>query len=99
MKSIPIQFLTLVNMFIDSSAYTTVSQASLVISQLIFLNFKMVPGCYSIAFRRDNLDHETPLKFYNSLKMISDARPKILIEHRYNINILGGVVSVYLVSI
>ena len=74
-------------MFIDSPAYNTVSLVSLVIAQLIFSNFKMVPGRYSIAFRRDNLDRETPLKFYKSLKMISDARPKILIENSHSLGL------------
>ena len=36
LKSTPIQLLTLVNMLIDGPACTTVSQASLLIAQLIF---------------------------------------------------------------
>ena len=49
-------------MFIDGSACTTVSQASLSIAQLILSNFKQAPGRNAAAFRRDNLVHKEPLK-------------------------------------
>ena len=53
LKSIPIQLLTLVNMFIDGPTCTTVSQASLLIAQLIFSNFKQAPGHNAPVFCRD----------------------------------------------
>lgn len=49
-------------MFIDDPARTTVIQAFLSITQLIFSNFKQASGRNVTAFRRDNLDYETPLK-------------------------------------
>ena len=61
--------------------------SSLSISQLIFSNFKMAPGRNATAFRRDNLEHETPLKFCNSLKMLSDARSKILVENSHSLGL------------
>ena len=73
LKSIPIQILTLVNMLTYGPACTTVSQGTLSIPQFILSNFKQVSGYNATTFCRDNLDHETPLKLYNSLKMISDA--------------------------
>ena len=87
LKSIPIQLLTLVNMLIDGRACTTVSQASLSVAQLIFSSFKQVPGRNAAAFCRDNLDHETPLKLYNSLKMISDERSKKLVENSHGLGL------------
>ena len=87
LKLIPIQLLTLVNMLIDGPACTTVSQASLSIAQLIFSNFKQAPGHNAAAFRRDNLDHETPLKLYYCLKMISDARSKKLVENSHSLGL------------
>ena len=84
LKSIPIQLLTLVNMLVDGHACTTVSQVSLSIAQPSFSNFKQAPGCNATAFRKDNLGHETPLKLYGSLKIISDARPKKLVENSHN---------------
>ena len=74
-------------MLIDDPACTTVSQASLSIVQLIFSNFKQVPGSNAAAFCRDNLDHETPLKLYNSLKMISGTRPKKLVENSHRLGL------------
>ena len=87
LKSIPIQLLTLVNMLIDGPACTTVSQASLSIAQLIFSNFKQAPGHNAAAIHRDNLDHETPLKLYYCLKMISDARSKKLVENSHSLGL------------
>ena len=87
LKSIPIQLLTLVNMLINGRACTRVSQASLSIAQLIFSNFKQAPGCNAAAFRRDNLDHETPLKLFNSLKMISDKRSTKLVENSHSLGL------------
>ena len=87
LKSISIQLLTLVNMLIDGPTRIAVSQASLSIAQLIFSNFKQAPGRNAAAFRRDNLDHETPLKRYNSLKMISDARSKKLVESSHSLGL------------
>ena len=62
MRSTHVQLLTLVNMFFDFPARTTVSQAFLSIAQLIFLNFKQASGRNATAFRRNDLDCETPLK-------------------------------------
>ena len=53
LKSIPIQLLTLVNMLIDGPTCTTVSQASLLIAQLIFSNFKQAPDHNATLFFRD----------------------------------------------
>ena len=58
------------NIVTDGPACTTVSQASSSVAQLIFSNFEQAPGRNTAVFRRDNLDIETPLKLYNSLKMI-----------------------------
>ena len=80
LKSIPIQLLTLINMLIDGSACTTVSQASSSIAQVMFSGFKQAPGCNATGFCRDNIDHETPLKIYESLKMILNAKSKKLVE-------------------
>ena len=87
LKSISIQLLTLVNMLIDGPTRTAVSQASLSIAQLIFSNFKQAPGRNATAFCRDNINHETPLKRYNSLKMISDARSKKLVESSHRLGL------------
>ena len=83
LKLIAIQLLKLVNMLTDDSACATVSQASLSIAQLIISNFKQAPVCDASAFRRDNLDHETALKLYNSLKMISNTRSKKLVQNSH----------------
>ena len=77
-------------MLIDGSACATVSQASLSIAQLIFSNFKQASGGNAAPFRRDNLDHEASLKLYNFLKMILDARSKILIDSNSNSLIVIG---------
>ena len=83
LKLIAIQLLKLVNMLTDDSACATVSQASLSIAQLIISNFKQAPVRDASAFRRDNLDHETALKLYNSLKMISNTRSKKLVQNSH----------------
>ena len=83
LKLIAIQLLKLVNMLTDDSACATVSQASLSIAQLIISNFKQAPVRNASAFRRDNLDHETALKLYNSLKMISNTRSKKLVQNSH----------------
>ena len=83
LKLIAIQLLKLVNMLTDDSACATVSQASLSIAQLIISNFKQAPVRDVSAFRRDNLDHETALKLYNSLKMISNTRSKKLVQNSH----------------
>ena len=70
-------------MLTDDSACATVSQASLSIAQLIISNFKQAPVRNASAFRRDNLDHETALKLYNSLKMISNTRSKKLVQNSH----------------
>ena len=44
-------------------------------------------NCNATAFRRDNLDHEIPLKLYDSSKMILDARSKKLIENSYSLGL------------
>ena len=49
-------------MFIDDPARTTVIQAFLSITQLIFSNFRQASGRNVTAFRRNNFDYETPLK-------------------------------------
>ena len=74
-------------MLIDGPVCTTVSQASLSISQLVFSNFKQTPGYNAAAVCRDNLDHETPLKLYNSLKMISDRRSKKLVGNSHSLGL------------
>ena len=71
---------------IDTHSIINISEASLSIAQIIFSNIKQTPGHNAIAFRRDNLDHEILLKLYDSLKIISDARSKKLVE---NIHSLG----------
>ena len=83
LKLIAIQLLKLVNMLTDDSACATVSQASLSIAQLIISNFKQAPVRDASAFCRDNLDHETALKLYNSLKMISNTRSKKLVQNSH----------------
>ena len=70
-------------MLIDGPACATVSQAS-------FSNFKQASGGNAAPFRRDNLDHEASLKLYNFLKMILDARSKILIDSNSNSLIVIG---------
>ena len=47
----------------------------------------MAPGRNATAFRRDNLEHETPLKLCNSLKMVSDARSKKLVENSHSLGL------------
>ena len=47
----------------------------------------MVPGRNATAFRKDNLEHETPLKLCNSLKMVSDARSKKLVENSHSLGL------------
>ena len=85
LKLIPIQLLTLVDMLIDGPVCTTVSQASLSISQLIFSNFEQVAGHNGTAFCRDNLALETPLKLFDSLKLILSTRSKKLVENSYSL--------------
>ena len=92
MNSIPIQLLTLLSMPIDGPACATVIQASLSIAQLIFSNFKQTPGRNATPFCRNDLDHETPLKLYDSLKMISNARFKNLVKNSHSLG-LGALYS------
>ena len=47
----------------------------------------MAPGRNATAFRKDNLEHETPLKLCNSLKMVSDARSKKLVENSHSLGL------------
>ena len=92
LNSIPIQLLTLVSMPIDGPACATVIQASLSIAQLIFSNFKQTPGRNATPFCRNDLDHETSLKLSDSLKMISNARFKNLVENSHSLG-LGALYS------
>ena len=52
-----------------------------------FSNFTQSPGYNATAFRRDNLDYETLLKLYDSIKLILDARSKKLVENSHSLSL------------
>ena len=79
-NSVPIQLLSLISMLIDGTNISNkgFSQASLTASQIVVYNFRKC-GKQTESKRRHLKERETPVVIYNSLKIYSTVRSRILI--------------------
>ena len=88
MNSVPIQLLSLTSMLIDGTNISNkgFSQASVTASQIVVYNFRKC-GKQTESKRGHLKERETSVVIYNSLKIYSTVRSRVLIDHFFSLGI------------